>query len=198
MSRSRLAGALAALALPLALVAATSATPASAATTGIATSQDQWGDVRSTADRHLTLREKRSIDMGRITLDKVDRKTRVTIRFRKVIRTPKFDQMFFMTLTERKDAPGGQWMTNAGFTTKTRSSGASYMAMDGSDWEICHFDVTLHPAKREIAATLPARCTAKGPVRVRVYSYTGHFDTDAPPYSADRHVLSRRHTIWPN
>jgi hypothetical protein len=60
--------------MPLGLMVGTAASPASAATTHVVTSYDQWGDVRSTAAKRLTLREKRSIDMGRVTVDRVDRK----------------------------------------------------------------------------------------------------------------------------
>jgi len=198
VNRSRLAGALAALALPLGLVAGPTAAPASATTTNIATSHDQWGDVRNHGGQRLTLLEKRSIDMGRIDVDRVDRKARVTIRMRKVIRTPKFDQMFFINLTERKDAPGGQWETNAGFTTKGRYSYSSYWAMDGSRGYNCGLDVTVRPVKDEVVATIPWGCLAEGPVKVSVSSVTGFFRTDAPAFSTDRNTLAGRHTILPN
>jgi hypothetical protein len=198
MRLSRVAGPLLALAVPLGTIVGPAATPASAATTHVVTSHDQWGDVRSTATKRLTLREKRSIDMGRVTVDRVDRTARVTIRVRKVIRVPKFDQMFFITLTERRDAPGGQWMTNAGFTTKDRGSYAAYSSMNGNQWDNCRLAVDVRPVKRELVATIPWRCAAEGPVKVAVYSYTGHFETDQRPYSADRHTITGRHTILPN
>jgi hypothetical protein len=106
--------------------------------------------------------------------------------------------MFFVTLTERKDAPRGQWMTNAGFTTKDRGSYAAYSSMGGSQWDNCRLDVDVRPVKREVVATIPWLCTAEGPVKVSVYAYTGHFETDQRPYSSDRHTLTGRHTILPN
>ena len=198
MRFSHLSGYLLAFALPLGLLAGPAAAPASAATTHVATSFDQWGDVRNFEGKRLTLLEKRSIDMGRVDVDRVDRKARVTIRLRKVIRVSKFDQMFFITLTERKDAPGGQWITHAGFTTKGRYSYSSYSSMDGNQWNNCRLAVDVLPVKDEVVATIPWLCAAEGPVKVSVSSYTGTFRSDAPAYSTDRHTLTGMHTILPN
>ena len=189
---------LTALTLPLGLVAGPAAAPASAATTHVVTSHDQWGDVRNLGGQKVTLRAKRSIDMGRVDVDRVDRKARVTIRLRKIIRVPRFDQMFFVTLTERKDAPGGQWVTNAGFTTKGRYSYSSYSSMNGSRWDNCRLDVDVRPVKGEVVATIPWLCAAEGPVKISVSSYTGTFRSDAPAFSRDQHTISGRHTILPN
>ena len=109
----------------------------------------------------------------------------------------KFDQMFFVTLTERKDAPGGQWVTLPGFTTKGRHSYSSYWSMDGSQWDDCRPAVTVRPAGREVVATIPWLWTAKGPVKVKVSSSTGRFRSDMPSYSADRYTMAGLHTILP-
>ncbi|UAL31148.1 hypothetical protein K8W59_06670 [Nocardioides rotundus] len=163
----------------------------------VVTSYDESGDVRLYGRHLLTTSEKKSVDLRRVTVQRVGDKARVIIRLRDVIRVRKFDQMLFVSLVERKDVPGGQWRTDAGFTTKGRDSYVTYSSVDGDRFESCNLDVHVRPRKSLVSATVPWRCTAEGPVKVSVESLTGTFRSDATVFSRDRHSISGRHAILP-
>lgn len=199
--RRRIVSAATAVVLGLALVSAAPAIgvedPAGTRAAAIVVAAvDPRGDVRTFPGGGLTPAERMSIDIRRVEVATVDRRdTRVTFTLRDVIRSPRFDQMLYVTLTERRDAAGGQWRTNAGFTTKYRTGYAGYYAVDGSEGGNCRVKIFVRPLRDQAGIVIPWACTAEGPVRIEASSFTGTFRSDAPAYSRDRHRIAGRHTI---
>lgn len=164
----------------------------------LATSVDARGDVRRDSSRFLTTRQKKSIDIQQVTLARVGNKARITITMREVIRSPRFDQIFFVTLREAADTSGGPWTANAGFTTKGRLSYSDYADADWQTYETCGLTVEVKPRKRQVIATLPRRCTPRAPANVTVKALTGHFRSDAGTSSSDRHWIRGWHDFTPD
>jgi hypothetical protein len=169
---------------------------AAAATEAVVTSVDQRGDVRLFSRPRLTRAEKKSIDIRRVTVERIDsRKARIIIKIRDVMGTPKFDQMFFVKLTEHPDTVDGPWVTDAGFTTKGRYGYTGYYAADYSDGDNCGLRSSVNATTNEVVATIPWACTAEGRVKVSVWAMTGTFRSDAPIFSRDRHNIRGYRTI---
>jgi hypothetical protein len=163
----------------------------------IVTSRDAWGDVRLLPGDRLTGRQKKSIDIRKVTLSRVGARARITITMREVMRTPKFDQVFMVSMREHPDTEGGPWIADSGFTTKGEMSYSSYADEPWDTYETCGVKVTVRPRKRQVEATIPARCTPEAPVKVSVFAVAGHFRTDAPQYSRDRHRVVGWHDFRP-
>jgi hypothetical protein len=106
--------------------------------------------------------------------------------------------MFFVTFTERVDAPDGQWITDAGFTSKGLLSYSTYHSADWTKYDNCErVVVDVKPAKKQVIATIPWDCTPMDPARVSVVAMTGTFRSDAPSYSIDRHSIPGYHDFTP-
>lgn len=191
--------AVAGLSLLIASLAATLFTPAAAATEELlASSNDPGGDVRIRPGSKLTQGEKRSVDIRKVKLRRAGVKAQVVVTVREILLTPKFDQMFFVTFTEAVDAPDGQWITEAGFTSKGRLSYSTYHSADWSKYDNCdRVEVDVRRAKRQVIATIPWDCTPMDPVRVSIVTMTGTFRSDAPSYSIDRHSIRGYHDFTP-
>ena len=176
-------------------LALTSTAPASAVTDELlASSDDAAGDVRIRPGSRLTYREKQSIDIRNVEVRRVGAKAQVVVTMRDVIRARTFDQMFFVTFTERADAPDGQWITDAGFTTKGLLSYATYHSADWSRYDNCNrITVEVRAAEKQVIATIPRACTPQEPARVSVVAMTGTFRSDAPQSSVDRHSVPGHH-----
>lgn len=164
----------------------------------LVSSDDPAGDVRIRTGTGITQREKRSVDIRNVELRRVGAKAQVVVTVREVIRTRRFDQMFFVTFTEPIDAPDGQWITDAGFTTKGHLSYATYHSADWSTYDNCdRVAVEVRAARKQVVATIPRGCTPMEPVRVSVTSMTGTFRSDAPVLSVDRHSVPGHHDFTP-
>jgi hypothetical protein len=162
--------------------------------TTVATTTDARGDVTVTKAKGLTSAERRSIDLRRITIKRVDRAARVIVTLKDVRRVKKYDQMVFIRWSEQPGSPGGPWSGDLGFTSKGAGY-VSYFSEDFDEVENCRVTVTVAPVKNQVAATVPWRCVPEGPLDIRVTSVTGHFQTDAPAYSRDAHRVPGRPTI---
>lgn len=181
-----------------ATLAVTSPAPAHADTRNVATVVDPTGDVALTTRTRLTRAEKKSIDLRRVSVQRVDNQARFIVAIRDVMRVQKFDQAFFIRMREHPHAPGGAWAGDVGFTSKGRYSYAYYGDDSGYGGTNCNVAVTTRPVRNEIVATVPWRCVPEGPLRISVESLTGHFRSDAPLYSRDRATFAGWPTILPN
>jgi hypothetical protein len=172
------------------VVALALAAPAYADVETVVTQRDPAGDVRIfKAAKGLSKADRRSVDIRRVTVKRVDRKARVVVRIKDVRRVEKFDQMVFATLTERPGTEPSPWETQVGFTTKGNDLYPYAIITDAEDPERYRWcddiPVTVRPKRNTVAATVPRRCTPTGEVRVKVRTYTGTFRSDAPPWSTD-------------
>jgi len=161
----------------------------------VVTSIDPRADVRLTPRKHLTRTQKLSIDLRRVTVQRVDRSARIILEIRNVLRAKKFDQMFFVDWSEHPDTLGGAWAGQVGFTSKGRYSYSYYSNADSSSYENCGAQIAVRPKREEVVATVPWRCVPVGPLRIRVRAITGHFRTDGPAYSRDLHAIAGYHVI---
>lgn len=190
-------------ALLLALLMAAStlvvATPAlsQAATNNVVVANDPPADAFIARRKGITLAQKRSVDIRRTTVQRVDSRARFIIKIRDVMRRPRFDQMFFIRMREHTNTPGGAWIGDVGFTSKGRYSYAIYSNESGTRYNECGVAISIRPIRNEVVATVPWRCVPEGPLRISVDTYTGTFRSDAPWFSRDRQVVSGWHTILP-
>lgn len=174
---------------PASIASDSTATTDRAAPVVIVSSSDPHGDVRLFRGTELTPREKKSIDLHDVIVRRTDAGVQVVVTMRKVIRRPRFDQMIFIRMREDPGTVGGPWTYEGGFTTKNFLGYSTYANEDFSDYETCGLPVVVKARKRKVVATLPARCTPTGDVRIRLWSLTGTFRSDAPVLSRDVHGI---------
>lgn len=173
-------------------------TTARASTTTVVSVTDPPRDAIIKKLKGLTMPEKRSIDIRRVTLRRVDNRARFVVKIRDVMRVPKFDQMFFVNWREHPSREGGPWSGQVGFTTKGRYSYASYSDATYENTNNCGVAVAIRPLRNEVVATVPWACVPEGPLRIGINAYTGHFRTDAPWFSRDWKAIPGWRTVLPD
>jgi hypothetical protein len=188
-----------------ALLAATASTaalavpaPAAAAST-ILSATDEHDDVQIyAATDGLSQAERKSIDIYTFRVaEGAGNKIRFTVGIEEIIRKPKFDQMFFVGLKPppKSDAT---WDGQIGFTSKGEFGYATVYDYESDESVWCDIDgVTRRPAKDKVSIDVPRRCLPGQKAKVRLDSYTGHFRSDAPPWSRDRLRVPGRHDLTP-
>lgn len=177
------------------------AVPAAAAAADALSATDARGDVRIYAHRDgLSKPLRRSIDIRTLQVGAGEgRKVRFTVGIKDIVRRPKFDQMFFVTL-KPPPASGEEWHGDIGFTSKGRDSYA-YLYDDsvsgGGTWCEIGDGVRLNHAEETVSLDVPRRCVPAGRAKVHLDSYTGLFRTDAAPWSRDRLRAPGSHDLTP-
>lgn len=176
----------------LGLAAALGGLPAAQAADSVVlvSQRDPKGDVRYFNDvEGLGDKMRISIDLRRADVSAVgDDRFRFRVKIRQVVSEDKdWDQMFFFLL---RDGDGN--FTEVGFTQKNNNLGYAYTYDEGAEQSCRLRRVQRMPAKDMLAVVVPETCVMAGPARVRVFSYAGHFRTDAHPYSMDRARFERR------
>ena len=116
----------------------------------------------------------------------------MTVRTKDVIRTKKFDQLFIFSTSEKENAEGEVWYSDAIFHTKRGGWLNQAMRFDMNDddmmseGESCWVKVRVAPKKDEVRATIPARCAPQGSFKVHLTSLTGLVRQDVKLWSADQ------------
>lgn len=153
------------------------AAPAHAAST-VLTKKDRAGDVTLYRPDFISTSQKKSIDIDRASVRALGNgKLRFTVRIKKVHKTRKWDQMVFF----RSGFAGNPRQVE--ITFKIRGSAGAY-AFDSATAQGCPLQVRRKG--REASVDVPRRCGPTLGQSLTLDTYTGHYQTDAPPYSHDR------------
>ncbi len=171
--------------------------PAAAAT--LLSVSDEHDDVQIFgATDGLSQEERQSIDIHTFRVaSRDDNKVRFTVGIEEIIRKPKFDQMFFVGLSPPPKS-GGTWEGQIGFTSKGEFGYATISDTESDESVWCDIDgVTRRPALDKVSIDVPRRCLPEQRTKVRLDSYTGHFRSDAPPWSRDRLRVPGKHELIP-
>lgn len=144
--------------------------------------KDARGDVNEKSG--LTHAERVSIDLYAVRVEVGSGSTTFEVSFRGVVRSPTFDQMFFVVMTPPAGS-GETWQANAGTTTSGR--GYAYYSPDDTsgDFVNCRARTTVDPARHRLVLEVKHRCLPSTEARVQVVSATGIFESDAPVSSRD-------------
>ncbi|WP_457189538.1 hypothetical protein [Nocardioides sp. P5_E3] len=176
------------------LLAAAAFVPASAGSSSerevLASVKDPRGDVRvHHRIRGLSMDERTSIDLRKVTVEARGSGTRFTVQLRDVRRTRGWDQMVFFNISQ----PAGSddlFSGSVGFSPQAASLSYAYLnfGTDGTDFESCDPLRAKVSWKRDVVSLdVPRRCLPDSEAVVRVQSLTGYFRSDAAgPWSSDR------------
>ncbi|WP_206055690.1 hypothetical protein [Nocardioides sp. GY 10127] len=177
----------AALALPLAAIAGPAA-PAAAGGTGtlglpltVTDAHNDW-EVGEGAGS-LTRAQKASIDLFRVRLTGVDSGAKVRFVFvlKKLTRSGDFDQIVQVRLRPRK---GSAWSAAVDLSVQDPTDVAATYE-EGSTLRYCSPRAHRDRSAGLVRVDVPVRCLPTAPARVRVLTATGHWGSDAFPYSTD-------------
>jgi hypothetical protein len=148
--------------------------------------KDPRGDVRIYPTNGLTLPARKSIGLTSFAAQRDGRRLRAVFSMARVMTSPDWDQMFFVAMEPPRNSTD-TWLARFGATTKGRaySFWAADSDSDQSAHEYCRASVTVRRARAELVVDVPWRCIPTGPTRIRVGGSTGHYETDAPPFSHD-------------
>lgn len=167
------------LTLVIALLFATVAAAPAYADTTVLAKNDKRGDVKLYKSKYLSKAKKKSIDIQRASIiQRSNGSMRFKVRIKKIKKSKKWDQMVFFSTSLPSD---DSQFVDIGFTIR-RSKGA--YAHNSTRGETCSLKVKRKG--RTAWVDVPQRCTPSTGHRVLLTTYTGHFQTDAPPYSRDK------------
>ena len=163
---------------------------------------DRLGDVatprlnRHDHEFHLTLAQKRSIDIKRVTFQPVGADIRITIALRQVLRSRQFDQIVHVAWRETSGPE--PWAGDVYFDSHSRYGGANYGDPDGDGNNTnCNLRTLSSTRYNTYAVTVPYRCIPAGPLRIGISAITGRANSDAPVPSLDNVVVPGRPVFDP-
>lgn len=151
--------------------------------------QDPAGDVRIYNNDGLSVKDRKSIDLRRAWVSKIDQNTyRVSVKLKRVAaKTTRWDQMVFFT-SHPQDENINQY-ADIGFTHRPRSAAYAYTSRGNESCELG--SVKRKPAKDVLSITVPLRCMPRNGWHMDATTVTGTFRSDAPAYSGDRVHMGR-------
>jgi hypothetical protein len=166
----------------------------STATGDIVATHDTYNDVWLGRSSALSVAQKNSIDLRHFTVRRAGHKVRFIAELRQIITGRRWDQMLFVTFAA-SPAGSADWSSDFGATTKGR--GYAYWTPNQNYDPIvnCHVAVAVHRASATVVVDVPPRCIPSGKVKMKVFTATGYFETDAPAYSRDRFTVAGRYTV---
>jgi len=139
--------------------------------------------------RGLSMDERTSIDLTKVTAEARGSATRFTVQIRDVRRTRGWDQMVFLNISNQAGSDN-VFSGSVGFSPQAASSSYAYLyfGADGTDFESCDPLRARVSWKRDLVSLdVPRRCLPDSEAEVRVQSLTGYFRSDAGgPWSSDR------------
>lgn len=157
--------------------------------------RDAAGDVRLLRNGGLSVAHRRSVDLRRVVVARNDARVRFTVEVKKVVRRPRFDQMFFFTIRPPARSTE-EWSGQVGFTSKGRYGYAGWGPLEDGDYASCALNrVSIRWARQAVSLDVPPRCVPRGELRLEVDSYTGTFRSDADPWSRDRARVPGTHVL---
>lgn len=151
--------------------------------------KDERHDVRIVRGvKGLTLAQRKAVDLRRVWVSPGDGTTRFTVRLRKVLRDPRFDQAIFLDLTP---APGSTATWSGQIGLSPQRAGLSYAGLDlgtGTDFESCDpLRATVLRRTNRVSVDVPSRCLPEGEVSIVVTALTAYFRSDGEgPWSQDK------------
>jgi hypothetical protein len=134
----------------------------------------------------MRMAQRTSIDLRRVDLQPRPGDVRITVRLRKVLRTNRFDQMVFLTLTP---PPGSSetWSADIGMSAQRRGLSYATLATGTGSYESCDpLRARVLRRTNQVRLDVPVGCIPEGEVSISVRSLTGYFRSDGRPWSEDR------------
>lgn len=155
------------------------ATPASAKEVRILSKEDKRGDVKLLKSKKISTTKKKSIDIDRASIVRLDNgRYRYKVRIKKIFKSKSWDQMVFFS----SSVPGGKPTVYTSVNFKLRSSGGAY-GWNSTTEESCKLKVRR--SGRYAWVDVPPRCAAYDGDLVRVGTATGRYQSDENLYSSD-------------
>ncbi|MDP2775188.1 MAG: hypothetical protein Q8O61_16670 [Nocardioides sp.] len=154
-------------------------------------------------------RQRRSIDLYRLTVTQFPDKVRFTVRLKKVLpESYKYDQMVHITLEPAPangDVSAGLlppenpdiWWTSYSFSPQHPSDGRAVLIYDADViYKRCNPAVTgANAAKRKAYIDVPNKCVPESPAKIKLNSYLGASRWDPPVYSKDYMWVKGAHNL---
>ena len=130
--------------------------------------RDRAGDVRFTSEKGLSRRQRRTVDLRRLSVTKFAAGPEVRLRLRRVVTDGSFDQYFFVyfyvdgNLRAYFKIHGSRPTGTAGF--------------EGADtpqhYTKCRVKGQVSENHKQLTVSVPARCVPSGPVEIETRAYT--------------------------